>query len=119
MSGDGVFRNTAGSPVVADETVAPVARAGLAAPVLGDAASAEALDEIKTAVGGVQDVDVARLLNDAIAAIHAGEYGRGETLALEALGRDGQIGVAWHVLGVSREKLGDFGNSMRCYEAAL
>jgi tetratricopeptide (TPR) repeat protein len=94
-------------------------RAGLATPVLGDAASDEALGEIKTAVDGLQDLDVAQLLNQAIAAIHAGDYDRGEKLALQALERDEKLGVAWHVLGVSREKLGDFGSSMRCYEAAL
>lgn len=119
MSGDRSFPESARSLATDSETVSPVARAGLAAPSLGDAASAEALDEIKTAVGDVQDVDVAQRLNDAIAAIHAGDYARGEQLALEALARDGQTGVAWHILGVSREKLGDFGSSMRCYEAAL
>src|SRR6478752_252979 len=101
------------------EVAAPIARAGLAAPVLGDAASAEALNEIKAAVDHLDDVDTVLLLNQAILALHAGEYDRGEALALEALGRDERLGVAWHVLGVSREKLGDFGSSMRCYEAAL
>ncbi len=101
------------------ESAAPIARAGLAAPSLGDAASAEALNEIKAVVDHLEDLDMVRLLNDAIQALHAGDYSQGETLALEALGRDEQQGVAWHVLGVSREKLGDFGSSMRCYEAAL
>jgi tetratricopeptide (TPR) repeat protein len=119
MSSDRVFDNSASSLTIASEAAAPVARAGLAAPVLGDAASAQALDEIKAIVGDVRDGDVAQLLNSAIEALHAGEYSRGEALALEALGRDEQLGVAWHVLGVSREKLGDFGSSMRCYEAAL
>lgn len=119
MSGDRVFDSSASALEIGSEATAPVARAGLAAPALGDAASAEALNEIKTAVGGVQDIDAALLLNRAIEAIHAGQYSRAETLALEALDRDEQIGVAWHVLGVSREKLGDFGSSMRCYEAAL
>ncbi len=115
MSSDRSFSDPAGAP----ETAAPVARAGLAAPALGDAASAEALDEIRAAVGGLRDLGAAGLLNRAIAALHAGDYAGGETLALEALGRDERNGVAWHVLGVSREKLGDFGSSMRCYEAAL
>jgi len=97
----------------------PVARPGLAAPVLGDAASAEALNQMRATVSGVPDAEAVRRLNDAIEAIQKGDYRRGEALALEALGRDEQLGVAWHVLGVSREKLGDFGNSMRCYEAAL
>ncbi len=101
------------------EATAPVARAALAAPALGDAASAEALDEIRTAVGEVRDPDAAELLDHAIEALHAGQAQRAETLALEALARDDKIGVAWHLLGVSREKLGDFGSSMRCYEAAL
>jgi len=103
----------------APETAAPVARAGLAAPVMGDAASAEALNEIQAVVDDLGDVDTAQLLNEAIQALHAGDYARGEALGLEALARDERLGVAWHVLGVSREKLGDFGNSMRCYEAAL
>lgn len=101
------------------ESAAPVARAGLAAPSLGDAASAEALNEIKAVVDHLRDLDMVRLLNDAIRALHAGDYSGGEAMALEALGRDEHQGVAWHVLGVSREKLGDFGSSMRCYEAAL
>jgi len=104
---------------IASEAPRPIAKAGLAAPVLGDAASVQALHEIRTVVSSVPDADAARLLNLAIEAIHAGEYSHGERLALETLGRDEQIGVAWHVLGVSREKLGDFGSSMRCYDAAL
>jgi tetratricopeptide (TPR) repeat protein len=103
----------------APEAAAPIARAGLAAPSLGDAASAESLNEIKAAVDDLADFDMVRLLNQAIQALQAGAYAHGETLALEALGRDERQGIAWHVLGVSREKLGDFGSSMRCYEAAL
>ncbi|MGR4862639.1 tetratricopeptide repeat protein [Caulobacter sp. LARHSG274] len=119
MSSDRLFGNSASALAIAPEADARVARAGLAAPALGDAASAEALNAIKASVGDLRDADAARLLNRAIQALHAGEYGRGEKLALKALGRDEQLGVAWHVLGVSREKLGDFGSSMRCYEAAL
>ncbi|MEJ2815839.1 tetratricopeptide repeat protein [Caulobacter sp. CCG-8] len=100
------------------EAAAPIVP-GMAAPSLGDAASAQALDELKTAVDHLGDLDMVELLNGAIRALHAGDYGRGEALALEALGRDERQGIAWHVLGVSREKLGDFGSSMRCYEAAL
>lgn len=103
----------------APEADAPIARAGLAAPSLGDAASAESLSEIKAAVDGLGDLDMVQVLTQAIQALHAGDYARGEALALEALGRDERQGIAWHVLGVSREKLGDFGSSMRCYEAAL
>ncbi|MBO9560004.1 MAG: tetratricopeptide repeat protein [Caulobacter sp.] len=101
------------------ETATPGARPALATPTLGDAASAESLGEIQAAVDHLADLDMVQLLNGAIWALRARDYGRGEQLALAALGRDERQGIAWHVLGVSREKLGDFGSSMRCYEAAL
>ncbi len=119
MSGDRLIDDTATGPAVASEPALPVARAELAGSTLGDAASAAALDEIQATVADVQDADIAQLLTEAIGALQSGQYGVGEALALKALGHDERLGVAWHVLGVSREKLGDFGSSMRCYEAAL
>ena len=118
-SRDRLFDGAASVLALVSDGLAPAERPGFAASILGDAASPRALREIRAAVGLVRDAGLEKLLNQAIKALHAGQYARGEKLALKALKHDGQFGVAWHVLGVSREKLGDFGSSMRCYEAAL
>ncbi|WP_269716446.1 tetratricopeptide repeat protein [Caulobacter sp. NIBR2454] len=104
-----------GGAEVAPEAVQPKMMAG----PIGDAASREALDKLTRAVAELRDQEVPGLLSRAIRAINGRSYVEGEKLALAALKLDDKQGMAWYVLAVAREKLGDLGSSLRCYDAAL
>jgi tetratricopeptide (TPR) repeat protein len=109
---------SASALAVAQEAVAQAVNLGFKA-AAGDAASAEALARLDRQANEVRNQDTARLLNRSIHAMQSRDFAKGEKLALEALERDDKLGVAWHVLGIAREKTGDFAGSMHCYEAAL
>jgi len=111
-------RISASALAVAQESVAKAVNLGFQAAV-GDAASAEALEKLNRQTHEVRDQEAARLLDRSIRAMHSRDFAKGEKLALKALERDDKLGVAWHVLGIAREKIGDFAGSMNCYEAAL
>ena len=100
------------------EAVAPVVNLGFKA-TAGDAASVEALARLDRQTHEVRNQVTARLLARSIHAMQNRDFAKGEKLALEALEHDDKLGVGWHVLGIAREKIGDFAGSMRCYEAAL
>ncbi|MBI1684970.1 tetratricopeptide repeat protein [Caulobacter hibisci] len=102
------------------QDAAPVAaHMGFRAGPVGDSASKEALARLTRQTQTLGNSAQARLLEQAIGAVRKHDYERAAKLALKALSTDDKLGVAWHVLGVSREKLGDFSGSMQCYEAAL
>lgn len=105
--------------IMAQEAVAQAVQLGLKATAVGDSASTEALSRLNRAANELRNQDTSRLLARAIAAMQSRDFAKGEKLALKALERDGMLGVAWHVLGIAREKTGDFAGSMKCYEAAL
>ena len=105
--------------IMAEEAVSQAVQLGLKATAVGDSASTEALSRLNRAANELRNQDTARLLARAIAAMQSRDFAKGEKLALKALERDGMLGVAWHVLGIAREKNGDFAGSMKCYEAAL
>ncbi|MCK5911708.1 MAG: tetratricopeptide repeat protein, partial [Caulobacter sp.] len=86
---------------------------------IGDAASAESLERLKQATQQIKNIENAKLLGRAIAAVHNNEFELAQKLALKLLKKDQMLGLAWHILGISREKLGDYGSSLRAYEAAL
>jgi len=109
---------SASALAVAQETAVQPVNLGLKS-AAGDAASAEALARLKNETHEVRNAKIAQLLNESVQAMHARDFSKGEKLALKALEQDDQLGVAWHVLGIAREKIGDFAGSMRCYEAAL
>ncbi|ALL13582.1 tetratricopeptide repeat protein [Caulobacter henricii] len=100
-------------------TAAAIVQRGIAGTTMGDSASAEALARLDRAAKELKNRETARLLGEAIAAIHARDFQKADTLALAVLEKDERQGVAWHVLAIAREKNGDFVSSMRAYEAAL
>ncbi|MBU4435406.1 MAG: flagellar protein FlbA [Alphaproteobacteria bacterium] len=100
-------------------TTGGVVQRGMAGTTMGDSASAEALARLDRAAAELKNRKTARLLAQAIGAIHARDYSKADALALEVLAKDERQGVAWHVLAIAREKTGDFVSSMRAYEAAL
>lgn len=109
-----------GSTLAQQEIIAgAIVQRGISGTTMGDSASAEALARLDRAAAELKNRKTARLLAQAIGAIHARDYKKADELALEVLAKDERQGVAWHVLAIAREKNGDFVSSMRAYEAAL
>jgi len=88
-------------------------------PAMGDSASESALAKLNAAIAGLRAASVAPLLQDAVAAIRAGDAQRASELALKALQADERNGHGWHVLAIAREQTGDYRSSISAYEAAL
>ena len=110
---------SASALAMAHEAVAQAVNLGFKASAVGDAASTEALARLNRQTTEVHNHKTAKLLAQSIHAMQNRDFATGEKLALKALERDDKLGVAWHVLGIAREKIGDFAGSMRCYDAAL
>ena len=118
MSRKSASQISASALATAHESVAQPVKVGFQA-VTGDAASTDALARLDHDAHELRNQEHAKTLARAIQAIHVHDFQRAQKLALKTLERDDQVGVAWHVLAVAREKLGDFAGSMRCYDAAL
>ena len=95
------------------------ARARLADTDMGDSSSRDALGRLNQAVEELKAMTLAPLLHRAVAAIGADDTETAASLAIEVLGRDERNGLAWHILGIAREKAGDFKGSIKAYEQAL
>jgi tetratricopeptide (TPR) repeat protein len=97
---------------------APIlAKAGL--PGIESAGSAAALTRLNAAIGELKALSAAPLIRRAAAALNAGDAQEGARWAIKALEKDETSGVAWYVLAFARERAGDFGSSLKCYEKAL
>nr|WP_299017885.1 tetratricopeptide repeat protein [uncultured Caulobacter sp.] len=107
------------SPLAQPDVGAAPLNVGQMGGAIGDAASAESLERLKQATQQIKNIENAKLLGRAIAAVHNDEFELAQKLALKLLKKDQMLGLAWHILGISREKLGDYGSSLRAYEAAL
>lgn len=86
---------------------------------IGDSASDEALGRLKQASQNLKNAENSKLLVRAINAVHTGDYEKADKLAMKLLKNDEQLGLAWHILAIAREKNGDYASSLRAYEAAL
>lgn len=95
------------------------ARVGFADTDMGDSSSRDALGRLNQAVEELKAMALAPLLHRAVAAIGADDTETAASLATEVLQRDERNGLAWHILGIAREKAGDFKNSIKAYEQAL
>jgi len=84
-----------------------------------DAASADALARLNMAIVELTAIKTAPLLRRATAALEAKDWRLAADLALEALSIDERIGLAWHVLAIARDKVGDVESAIQCYESAL
>jgi len=105
--------------IAAQESVVQPVHAGFRDSIAGDSASAAALARLTREAHELRSEQAAKLLDRTIRAIQKGDYAKGEQLALKALKHDDKLPLAWHALAIAREKIGDFANSMHCYEAAL
>ncbi len=94
-------------------------QSGVIAGAVGDSASREAVERLKRAAQQLKNNEHGKAVTRAIQAIHLRDYSKADKLALALLQKDEQFGLAWHILGIAREKQGDFASSLRAYEAAL
>jgi tetratricopeptide (TPR) repeat protein len=85
----------------------------------GDTTSHEALARVNQALAELQTLKIAPLLRRATAALEAENDKLAAALAVEALEVDERCGLAWHVLAIAREKVGDYRSAIQCYESAL
>jgi tetratricopeptide (TPR) repeat protein len=86
---------------------------------MGSSASTNALSLLRDVLAEQKNLQIAPLLERALAQIKAHKPEKAAELALEALQIDERCGIAWHVLAIAQEATGDFVSSLSCYEAAL
>ena len=114
------IRDSTAPNALLGEEIAPVAaRAGISGGATGEAGSRAALARLNAAVGELKALAVRPHLHRAIAALRAEQPKTAAEAALQALQHDERNGHAWYLLAISRDKVGDFSASLKCYEAAL
>ncbi|HRD45044.1 MAG TPA: tetratricopeptide repeat protein [Caulobacter sp.] len=91
----------------------------MAGAVAGDSASRAALDRLNAAVAELRAMAIQPILQQAVAALQADDFRTGGDLAIKALEMDERNGFAWYLMAIARERAGDFGLSVKCYESAL
>ena len=107
-----------GSMTVLDDAARPTpAKAALVD--MGQAGDRDALARLNEAMKELKALAAAPLLRRAIDALNRENFTAGGKWALKALEQDDRNGVAWYLLAISRERAGDFTNSVKAYEAAL
>lgn len=94
-------------------------RAGIAGEAVGHAGSPEALAQLTAAMADLKAMAVQPLLQRAVTAIEAEKWADADKWVQKALERDERCGFAWYLMGMVRERMGDFANSLHSYEAAL
>lgn len=91
----------------------------LSAGVTGESGSRAALDRLNAAVADLKAIALQPLLQQAVDALQRDDYVRGGDLAMKALELDERNGFAWYLMAIARERAGDFGLAVKCYESAL
>ena len=94
-------------------------RPRMAGEASGQAGSKAALARLTEAISDLRALAVQPILQDAVAALQADDFQTGGELAIKALELDEKSGFGWYLLAIARERAGDFGSSVRCYESAL
>ena len=112
------LRDGATRPVALEPTFAQPAR------VLPDAAApaeptATSLERLNAAVAELRSQASRPYVFHALAAFEAEDLETAVDLLLKALDLDEECGPAWHLLGVCRERAGDFTSALKAYEEAL
>jgi tetratricopeptide (TPR) repeat protein len=118
MSRKSALEMSASALAQADMGAAPV-HASVIGAAIGDSASNESIERLKRATQQIKNAENAKLLGRAVQAVHEHDYVKADKLAMKLLKKDEQMGLAWHIVGIAREKQGDFASSLRAYEAAL
>lgn len=110
--------NTAASSTVLQDAAAPTP-AKQAMGDVGQAGTQDALARLNEAMKEIKALAVAPLLKKAVDALNRENFVQGGKWALKALDHDERNGFGWYLLGIARERAGDFANSVKAYEAAL
>jgi len=114
------LRLSASADILATASEPPAAaRLRMVDEEVSDTTSQEALSRLNQALAELRTMKITPLLRRATAALEAEDSKRAADLALEALNLDERCGIAWHVLAIAREKVGDFRSAIQCYESAL
>jgi len=98
---------------------APPARPRAIADELGQAGSRDALARLEAAMSEIKALAAAPLIQRAVDAVQAEDPRAATDWCFKALEQDDRSGFAWYVLGIAREKAGDFASSVSAYESAL
>jgi len=77
------------------------------------------LSRLNSALGELKLLAVRPHLRRAIAALRDELPQPAAEAALKALEQDERCGYAWWLLGIARDKAGDLGSALKCYEAAI
>jgi Tfp pilus assembly protein PilF len=86
---------------------------------VGQAGTRDALARLNEAMKEIRALAIAPVLQKAVDALNRENFIQGGKWALKALDHDERNGFAWYLLGIARERAGDFTNSIKAYEAAL
>jgi len=104
---------------IALETGAAPTAPRLITGALCDSASKDALVRLNAAVADLKAFAIEPLLQRAVTALKADDHQTACEWALKALEQDERSGFGWYLLGIARERAGDFPSSVAAYEAAL
>jgi tetratricopeptide (TPR) repeat protein len=110
--------NSEASTAILTEAAAP-SPAKQAAGVVGQAGSKDALARLNESIKELRAVAAGPMLHRAIQALNRENFTAGGKWAIKALEQDEQNGLGWYLLGIARERAGDFANSVKAYEAAI
>lgn len=94
-------------------------KTGAALDLAGDSADVGALAKLEGALAELKALKIAPLLRRAVDCIRVEDAAGANDWAMKALEEDERSGLAWRLLGIAREKLGDFGTAIKCFESAL
>ena len=87
--------------------------------IMGDAVSAQSLGALAKLQAEIKEMETLTGLREALLALKRGAWAQAGEFALSVLDIDERHAQAWHILAISRDKCGDFVNSLKCYEKAL
>jgi cytochrome c-type biogenesis protein CcmH/NrfG len=110
--------SSAASSAVLTEAAQPTPAKQVAG-VEGEAGNKDALARLSAAVKELRAIAAGPFLQRSIEALNRENFTAGGKWAIKALEQDEQNGVGWYLLGIARERAGDFENSVKAYEAAL
>ena len=87
--------------------------------IVGEAGSEKALDRLNAGLASLKLIAARPHLQRAIEALRLEQPQAAAEAAIKALEQDERCGHGWWLLGIARDKSGDLGGALKCYEAAV
>src|SRR4051812_21057286 len=87
--------------------------------LVGEAGSRDALARLTEAMSELREMAIQPMLQRSVSALEVDDFRTGGEWAIKALQKDERSGFAWYLLGIARERAGDFASSVNAYDAAL